>query len=160
MRKTFKGNAGSWLIAYSVLFWGIVFLSSTEFKPWIAVLFLSGFVLIYLSGIFYHIHKKKYLIEAEGETFYRLSPYSRFGMNSPLLIWFLIEIHMGNELFWMYFSGVIYLVGVPLLEYFIDKKYQLQRIVISDMQITITERGEVTYEWKWLRGNCLLKGRH
>ena len=152
-----NGKVGILLLIYVILFWCIIFISSIPIQPWFAVVFVLGILISYTIGVVYFVKKEKPSTRGDQKVFYRETPHSQFWASSPLLIWFLIEIFMGNELLWMYVGGVIYLVGFPLLVYLLDREFQLQKIILDQKQLIIIESSETKYDWEWLRGNCRIE---
>lgn len=157
MKKTVKGKVGNILLIYSTLFWGVILVSSIEFRTWFIILFVIGLLGLYTMGTIYFVKKQKTIENKNHTVFYRATPTSEFWIVSPLLIWFTIEVLMGNELRWMYVGGIIYLIGFHLLGYILDKKFQLQKIIITPKELIILEKSETRYDWDWLKGNCTIE---
>ena len=99
------------------------------------------------------------MYEPQGKIYLRTKPYVDIWTYLLLVLLFMMNAFLFEEDFkWLFICVSILVVIHILINYYIDSKYALQKLVITEEGIWSIEDVEHSYNWDWLRDNAELNG--
>ncbi len=95
--------------------------------------------------------------EKAGKFYERSRPYVDIGTYLLLVVLFMLNAFLfEGEFKWLFISISVLVVIHAAVNYYIDSKYKLQKLVIDKEGLRLIQDIEQNYEWDWLKENAEL----